>query len=144
MLTGRLQRSERGSVLLLVPACVLIMLVLASIAVDMAVVHLRQRQALDVAAAAANDAATAGFDPAALRSGAFEVSPAAARQVANRTIAASQLAPHVVGAPRVVVDGDTVEVSVTLRADYLFTGAMPGTPDDTTVTATASATAMEP
>ena len=42
--------SDRGSVLMLVPAAVLIVLVMASIAVDMSLVHLRQRQAHDLAA----------------------------------------------------------------------------------------------
>jgi hypothetical protein len=120
------------------------MLVLGSIAIDMALVHLRQRQAMDVAASAANDAVTAGVDEAALRSGSFVVEPTAARRVVERTIAASQLAPHVVGPPRVSVEGDRVEVSLTLRADYVLTAVMPGTPDSTTVTATASATALSP
>ena len=44
---------------MLVPAGLLIVLVMASIAVDMSLVHLRQRQAYDLASAAANDAATA-------------------------------------------------------------------------------------
>jgi Flp pilus assembly protein TadG len=136
--------ADRGSALLLMPACVLIMLVLASITVDMALVHLRQRQAFDVAAAAANDAVTAGVDTGALRSGTFVVQPAAARRVVARSVAASELAPHLVGPPRVTVDGDRVEVRLTLRADYLFTGVMPGTPDATTVSASASATAMSP
>lgn len=144
MLTSRRRWRDRGSALILMPACLLVLLVLASIAVDMALVHLRQRQALDVAASAANDAVTAGADHAALRSGRYSVSPAAARQVVARTVAASQLAPHVVGSPTVVVDGDRVEVTLTLEADYLFTGVMPGTPDATTVTATASATAVSP
>lgn len=142
--TDPVDPADRGSALLLMPACVLIMLVLASITVDMALVHLRQRQAFDVAAAAANDAVTAGVDTSALRSGTFVVQPAAARQVVARSVAASELAPHLVGPPRVAVDGDQVEVRLTLRADYLFTGVMPGTPDATTVTATASATAMSP
>jgi Flp pilus assembly protein TadG len=142
--TGVGRTSDRGSALLLIPASVLIMLVLASIAVDMSLVHLRQRQALDVAASAANDAVTAGVDTTALRSGTFAVQPAAARQVVARTVAASEMAPHLVGPPEVSVDGDRVEVRLTLRADYLFTGAMPGTPDATTVTALASATAVEP
>jgi hypothetical protein len=42
------------------------------------------------------------------------------------------------------IAGDTVEVSLTVEADYLFTGALPGTPDGTTVHATASATAVQP
>lgn len=135
---------DRGSVLILMPACLLIVLVLASIAVDMTLVHLRQRQALDVAASAANDAVTAGVDVGALRAGEYRVEPAAARQVVARTVAASQLGQHLVGSPRVVVEGERVEVSLTLQADYLFTAVMPGTPDGTTVTATASATALSP
>lgn len=136
--------ADRGSALLLMPACVLIMLVLASITVDMALVHLRQRQALDVAASAANDAVTAGVDTAALRSGTFVVHPTNAREVVARAVAASEVAPHLAGPPEVTVDDDRVEVRLTLRADYLFTGVMPGTPEATTVTATASATAMSP
>jgi hypothetical protein len=126
------------------PACVLVVLVLASIAVDMALVQLRQREAFDLASSAANDAVTAGADPDALRSGGFALDPGAAEATVERTIAASDLARHLVGRPSVRVAGDTVEVSLRLEADYLFTGALPGTPDGTTVTATASATAVAP
>jgi hypothetical protein len=129
---------------MLLPACVLIVLVLASIAVDMSLVHLRQRQGFDVAAGAANDAATAAADTDLLRSGRFEIDPMVAQQVARDTVAASDLAPHVVGGPTVTVDGATVEVTLTVAAEHLFTGAMPGAPDRTVVTATASATASEP
>lgn len=145
MLTGsRPRRPDRGSVLMLMPACLLIVLVLASIAVDMSLVHLRHQQALDVAASAANDAVTAGADPASLRSGQYRIDPAAARQVVGRAVEASDLAAHLTGPPRVQVDGDTVVVSLTVKAKYVFTGVLPGAPRATTVTATASATAMEP
>jgi hypothetical protein len=137
-------RNDRGSALMLLPAGVLIVLVLASIAVDMSLVHLRQRQGFDVAAAAANDAATAAADTRLLRAGAYEIDAAEARRVVQRSVAASDLAPHLVGAPAVTVEGDTVEVSLTVAAAHLFTGAIPGTPDRTVVTATASATATEP
>jgi hypothetical protein len=129
---------------MLMPACLLIVLVLASIAVDMTLVHLRHQQALDVAASAANDAVTAGADPTSLRSGVYRVEPAEARRVVARAVQASDIGPQLSGPPRVSVDGDTVAVSLTVRADYLFTGVLPGAPDSTTITATASATAMEP
>jgi hypothetical protein len=135
---------DRGSVLMLMPACVLVVVVLASIAVDMAMVHLRQREALDLAASAANDAVAAGADPALLRSGTFGLDPGRVQATVERTVAASSLAPHLVGRPRVRLAGDTVEVTLDVEADYLFTGAMPGTPDATTVHATASATAVQP
>jgi hypothetical protein len=125
------------------PAGLLVLLVLASVAVDMSMVHLRHRQALDVAASAANDAVTAAADPAQLRRGVYRIEPSEAREVARRTIAASGLAAHMVGPARVVVDGANVQVSITVRAEHFFTGALPGTPDSTVVTATASATAVQ-
>lgn len=129
---------------MLLPAGVLVVLVLASIAVDMSLVHLRQRQGLDLAAAAANDAATAAADPHLLRSGTYGLDTAAVHTVVRRSVAASDLAPHVVGAPVVRVDGGTVEVSLTVAAAHLFTGVVPGAPDRTLVTTAASATATAP
>src|SRR5690606_40379377 len=102
-------RRDRGSVLLLVPAALLVVLVLASIAVDMALVHLRHRQAHDLAAAAANDAAGAAADPVALRAGTHRPDPARAAAVARRGVAASPLAGGAAGAPLVQVRGDLVD-----------------------------------
>jgi hypothetical protein len=132
---------ERGSSLILMPAGVLVVLVLASIAVDLAIVHLRQRQAFDLAAGAANDAATAAADEVALRSGEFRLDPAQARAIVERVVAASSLAPEVAAPPEVVVTDEGVEVTLSLEADYVFAGVMPGAPDGTVVTATVSATA---
>ena len=80
----RARRPDRGSVLMLLPACVLVVIVLASIAVDMAMVHLRQREALDLAASAANDAVTAGADPARLRAGGFDLDAGAVQATVDR------------------------------------------------------------
>jgi hypothetical protein len=126
---------------MLVPAGVLIVLVMASIAVDMSLVHLRQRQAHDLAAGAANDAATAALDPSSVRSRQVVADHDLAVAVVERVVAASDLAPEVVGSPIVRVDGDRVEVEISLRAEYIFAGAIPGTADGMTVTATASARA---
>ena len=139
-----MSRGERGSALVLMPAGVLIVLVLASIAVDLAIVQLRQRQAFDLAASAANDAATAGVDPDALRTGTFRLDPSRAETAVERTLAASQLARDIAASPTVSVAPDAVEVTVTLAADYLFADAIPGLPDGTTVAATATATAVAP
>ena len=125
---------------MLMPAGVLIVLVLASIAVDMDLVQLRQRQAYDLAAAAANDAATAGADHAALRNGEYRIDPGAAESVVATAVGASALAGSLAAPPDVVVTDDGVVVTVALTADYVFAGVMPGAPDGTTVTATASAT----
>jgi hypothetical protein len=135
------RRVDRASVLLLVPAALLIVLVMASIAVDMSLVHLRRRQAYDLAAGAANDAVTAAADEGSLRAGGYRVDPDRAQQVVERIVAASDLAPDVAASPTVRVTGDSVAVEVSLYADYIFAGVIPGTRDGTTVTASASATA---
>jgi hypothetical protein len=137
-------RHDRGSALLLVPAAVLVVIVLASIAVDSALVHLRQRQALDLAASAANDAATAGTDPDRVRVGETGLDPVAARRTVEQAIAASDLAPDLVGAPVVHVTDDRVEVVLTVEARRLFAGAIPGAADTTTLTARASARTEDP
>lgn len=142
--TPRARRSDEASALMLMPAGLLVLLLLASVAVDMSLVHLRHRQALDVAGSAANDAVTAAADPGQLRQGVYRIEPAEAQRVARRTIAASDLAPHLVGAPRVLVDGSSVEVSLRVEAEHLFTGALPGAPESAVVTATVSASAVEP
>jgi hypothetical protein len=135
-------RRDCGSVLMLVPAGLLVVLIMASIAVDMALVQLRQRQASDLAAQAANDAATAAADPGSLRAGRLVVDRAAAQRVVEQIVTASDLAAEVVGPPVVSVRGDgAVEVSISLHADYVFAGVVPGAPDGLTVTGTASATA---
>lgn len=135
---------DRGSALMLLPAGVLVVLVLASIAVDMALVQMRQRQAFDLAASAANDAATAGVDLNSVRAGTYVLDPAATAASVERSVAASQLAQYLAGAPDVEVTPDTVSVTITLTADYLFAGVVPGAADAATVTATASATAEAP
>jgi hypothetical protein len=126
---------------MLMPAGVLVVLILASIAVDMSVLHLRKRQALDLAAAAANDAATAAVDPGSVRSGDFELDPTRARTVVDRVVAASELAPDLAADPVVVVTDDGVEVTLAVEADYVFAPAIPGAPDGAVVTATAAASA---
>jgi len=132
---------DRGSILLLVPAAFLVVMILASIAVDMSLVHLRQRQAHDLASSAANDAVTAAANHQALRSGRIQLAQTDAEAVVARIVAASDLAPQVVGAPVVRIRLDTVEVELSLRADYVFASVVPGAPDGTTVTAIASASA---
>src|SRR5262245_43786078 len=93
---------DRGSVLFLVPAAFLVVLILASIAVDMSVVQLRERQAFDFASGAANDAAGAGTTGVRHdKTEAVPVDPTIAQRVVTRELAASELAPLVVGSPSV-------------------------------------------
>jgi hypothetical protein len=107
----------------------------------MSLVHLRQRQAHDLAASAANDAVTAAASHLGLRHGQIQVTQADAEAVVARIVEASDLAPQVVGTPVVRIRPDTIEVELSVRADYVFASVVPGAPDSTTVTATASASA---
>ena len=127
---------------MLMPAGLLIVLMLASVAVDMSLVHLRKRQAFDLVAAAANDAVAVGADQARLRAGDYVLDPEATRVAVQRAVAASELAPHVVGPPSVTLTGNSVRVEVAVEADYVFADAVPGAPGGTVVTASASATAV--
>jgi hypothetical protein len=129
---------------MLVPAAFLVVIVLASIAVDMSLVQLRTRQAVDFASGAANDAAGAaagnvreGGGPRRVR-----IDPDAARALVRSELAASELAPLVVAGPFVRVSGNQVDVSLSVRADYIFAGGIPGAPDSSTVSVHATAVAQ--
>ncbi len=142
MLTRTATAGDRGSVLILMPAAVLIVLLLGAIAVDLTVVHLRQQQAIEAAASAANDAVTVGVDQAALRAGhGYVLDPDQVRAAVDRSIDDQGLTPRLAGPPQITETADTVTVTLTLRADYLFARSLPDTPHSTTVTGTASATA---
>ena len=114
-------RRERGSVLLLVPAGVMVLLVLATIAVDAAAAFLAQRELANAAAAAANDA-VAQIDEAAFyrTAGAVTIDPDRAAAVADAATAARRVRGVSAGPPVVVVDGDRVTVSVAGRANRVL------------------------
>ena len=135
-------RRERGSVLLLMPAGVLIVIILAAITVDLSHLYLERRELLSATSAAANDAASAAVDIEAIRSGAGledAVDPGAAIAQAQATLAAQ----GVTGAAdvRLVNDGGRlgVRVSVTRSVEYVFAPAVPGGPSSKAVTATSVA-----
>lgn len=131
--------------LLLVPAGVLVVIVLASIAVDFAIAFLGEREVASLAAAAANDAAVAAVDVEHLRAtGEFRLDAARAVAVVQATLAASSTAVDL-GPPHVeltVVGGEpAVRVRLTGRIGYVFAPALPGGPDGADVAASAVAVA---
>jgi hypothetical protein len=138
---------ERGSVLLLVPAGVLIVLVLASIAVDFALAFMGEREVASLASHAANDAVAAALDEEHLRAtGDYRLDPDLVRRVVEATIDASStevdLEPPVVEI--VDVDGEpAVRVTLTGHVDYLFAPSLPGGPEGTDVDASATAVARQ-
>lgn len=139
MTSRRAPGRERGSVLMLMPAAVLVLVVLASIATDFAIVGMRARELHNAAAAAANDAATAAISAEGLRRGETWVDVDAARRVAARSLDARGI--DLAAAPQVTVspDGREVTIHLVVRHRYLFAAAIPGAPDDFTVEATATA-----
>ena len=129
---------------MLAPAAVLVLIAVAAIAVDSAIVFMAQRQAGDVAAAAANDAAGAALSEGAFYGGGtVDIDPARASAVVAEVVAARGPGLDLVGPPAVVVNGRQVCVTVQARVRYLFSPAVPGAPRNRTVTARAAATAVE-
>ena len=140
-------RSEAGSVLMLMPAAVLVFIILGAIAVDFAVVFLGEREVANAAASAANDAASEGVDREGFYATAtVRLDPAVAARVAARSVAAAGLDDHlddIVTTTRVAVGLPEVTVTVRARVHYLFASALPGGPEGIDVEATAVVTAEQ-
>lgn len=140
---GRRRRpTETGSALILVPAAVLVLMVLASIAVDSAAVFLGQRELAEAAATAATDAAGAISESTFYRTGIITLDPSEAQRLAATSVAAQDLHNVTLAGPiEVTVAGRQVCVSLTGKVPVIFGRALPGVPQATTVHATATATA---
>lgn len=133
---------QRGSVLMLLPAGVLVVLLLGAIAFDMSLVFLRQRQASSVAADIANDVATLAVDEQHFRAtGEFRLDPARAEAIGLELAATSDIAALLRDAQVIVVGDSAVEVRLTAEAAYVFARAIPGAADGAEVVATSTAQA---
>lgn len=131
---------QHGSVLMLMPAGVLIVLLLGAVAFDLSLVFLRQRQASSVAGDVANDLATQAVDEEEFRAtGEFRLDPDRADEIGRALLAQSDVAADIVDLEVDVIGADTVQVTVVLHVEYLFAGAIPGANDATEVQATATA-----
>ena len=135
--------ADRGSVLMLMPAGVLVVLLLGAIAFDLSVVFLRQRQASALAVDLANDLATAALDEAAFRAdGTYRIDPERAAELGQVFVEVSDLRDEVLAIEVDVVGPDTVEVRLVMAVEYVFAKAIPGASDGTTVEASATAVAV--
>ncbi len=138
---NRRATGDAGSSLMLMPVAVLIVLLLGAIAVDLSVVRLAHRDLLDVAASAANDAATDGLDPDHYRrTGTYEIDLARAYTALDRTIEHRHLANPVTA--RLITAGpgpDEITVELESSVPALFAKALPGAPHHTTIRAKATA-----
>lgn len=134
---------DRGSVLMLMPAGVLVVLLLGAISFDLSLVFLRQRQASSVAVDVANDLASAAFDETTFRAtGRFELDPGRADRIGRALVDASDLAGEVTSFRIDITGPDRIRVTLTVRVQYVFAKAIPGAADGTTVTAHATAVAV--
>ena len=135
-----MRRDERGSVLMLMPAAVLVFVVLGALVVDAALVYRAEREVASLAAAAANDAAGAALDlDEWYRDGSVVLDDRVARDIAARRVGAGAFDASLVS---VAVVGDRITVTVRGRADHVFADAIPGAPGGTDVEASATATAV--
>lgn len=125
------RRSQRGSALVLVPAAVLVLLILASIAIDSALVFLAQRRLAGACLDAANDAVSQALDQAALfgregatvfvdQAAAQEIGTDAARRVVDDRIVKEASCTATVGPDTAV----RMRGQATVR--LLFAPAVPG------------------
>jgi Flp pilus assembly protein TadG len=135
-----------GSVLLLFPAAVLVVMILAAITVDASVAFQAQREVADATAAAANDAAGESVgNQAFYRGGRVDVDRATAEAVAVERVRAA-LDPQRFRGLSVsvsVVGGDAgggcpplVRVRAAADVSFVFAAVIPGAPHHARVAAT--------
>jgi Flp pilus assembly protein TadG len=134
---------DRGTVLMLMPAAVLVLLILGGISFDFAHLFLAKRELTSLAEAAANNAVTHGVDQAAVRRGdGYVLDPDLVVDSVVASVADHAPDLHFVGDARVeLLSATEVRITITASIDYVFTRAVPGTPGAATVTVTATADA---
>ena len=129
--TTRPQRpaaGEDGTALVLVPAMMLVLIVLAGIAVDLVASHVAQRSLYRTVSAAADDAAGMIDGRRLQADGSLTIDDAAAERVVRTRLATSDL-PGPVTEAVVDTDDTTVEVRVRVLIPRIFLRAVPGADD---------------
>lgn len=132
---------------MLFPAAVLIVVILAAITVDSAIVFLGQREVVNSVAAAANDAATIGVSNSAFyRAGAVELDVGTVRAITEQRVRAAlsgdrfhDLQVGVIVLPATAGCPPSLRVEASATVAYLFARAIPGAPARATVRAFAVA-----
>ena len=140
-------RDERGSALMLIPAGVLVLLVLAAIAIDSAVVFLAQRDLNTRAAAAANDIAAMLVDDESFYRGGGKVAVVDETAADRYVDQVFEEADPPKGFERIAGDAvsdRTRRVVVRAEGDvrWIFAGAIPGVKGLTTVRAEVETTTV--
>lgn len=139
------RRTERGTVLLLFPVALLVVLILAAVAVDAGQVYVRAREVQAVASSLADDS-LAALDLSTLRStGEVRLDPARVDAIAREGLARSGLPEARVVSTDIGTDAlGRLEVSVTvaMRVDYVIAPALPGQADHVEVVRTGTAVVL--
>jgi uncharacterized membrane protein len=149
--TRWLRSAERGSVLLLFPVAVLVVVILAAITVDSTVMFLGQREVANAVAGAANDAASVGVGNSSFyRAGAVELDPGTVERLAMERVRAAldagrfrDLRVEVAVVPGGVGCAPAVRVHASATVGYVFARAIPGAPARARVEATSVAAAEQ-
>ena len=119
--------SERGSVMMLVPAGFLVLMMLGVLAVDSAATYLAQQQLRDSLTAAANDAVTAGLSNHSFySSGALTLDAAQAAVVVCLSVSAQADQDLHNVRMWMAVDGATIRLEGTATVDAVFGRGIPG------------------
>ena len=137
-------RCQQGNTLLLMPAAILVLMVLAAIAVDSAMLFLGQRRVADLAASVAQDA-VAAIDEARFYEGELTLVEGDANQ-RGQTLAANLPQDDALIEPSCTVTTDVdadldpiASVRCTARVRFLFAPALPGAERISEVAATETA-----
>ena len=132
--------NDRGTAMLLYPAGVMVLLVLAAITVDLTLVRSARQELRAVLQVAADDAAGAA-DPDLLRAGDhLTIDLDRARRIVTAGLDRTDLPGDLVGHVTVTA-GDApgeVQVQASMEVPSVFIGALPGVADRTVVAATAT------
>lgn len=117
----------RGSVLMLMPAGLLIVFVLGSISIEFAAVSMRQRALYNAADAAANDAATYAIDPIVLRAtGEVVLDPTLVVEAVGVSLRAQGIVLMSAPVVEVSADGRTIHLELVQHVPLVIAGALPG------------------
>lgn len=122
---------DRGSALLLFPAGMLILLVLAALSFDLSLAFQRKRQLIELADAATNDAVTFGLDDTRLRAdGSYCLDPGRVARSIEATLSVTDLDVTSAQIRLVTSPGAPCPTGVTVilrsTSDYPFGQAVPG------------------
>jgi hypothetical protein len=138
-----IRNCARGSVLMLMPAGLLIVFVLGSISIEFAATSMRQRALYNAADAAANDAATYAIDRVVLRStGEVVLDPALVEEAVALSLRAQGV--ELVAPPLIEVsaDGKSIHLELVQYVPFVIARALPGG-DGTVVRANVRVTTVE-